>query len=321
VISEIELASSVCRATIVAVTGTNGKTTTATLVGEVLRAAGRTAAVLGNIGTPFSQQALELKDGDFVSLEVSSFQLETIKDFCPRVAAILNLTPDHLDRYGDIAAYLEAKKRIVLNQGEEDFLVLNYGDPMLRPFTQARPRVIYFNKDDDAARFDQNQMAVLAIARALGIDREICLKVFRDFKGVEHRMEFVREKGGVAFVNDSKATNIDSTAWALTNIKKPAVLIVGGRDKGSDFASIADLVRRKVKYVILCGEASDRIACAWQGIVPLERVASYEEAVAAAASRAARGDIVLLSPMCKSFDLFTDYEHRGRVFKELVNRL
>ncbi len=322
IVSELELAASVCPAAIVAITGTNGKTTTTTLVGEVLKAAGRRAFVLGNIGTPFSAKVLEMKKEDYVSLEVSSFQLETIHAFHPRVAVILNVTPDHLDRYRDAADYLEAKKRVYMNQDRADWLILNETDAVLRALAAEAPaHVLFFGKNAQDAEFDQNQQAVLAVAAALGLDRRVCLEVFKNFKGVEHRIEFVRVLDGVEYLNDSKATNIDSTVWALRNIKKPVILIAGGRDKGSDFASIGELVRQKVKFVVLVGEASDRIAAAWHDVVPLEQVTTFEQTVRCARQHARTGDCVLFSPMCKSFDMFTDYEHRGRTFKEIVGRL
>ncbi len=322
VISEIELAWSVCASPVIAITGTNGKTTTTTLIGEVLRAHGAKAHVLGNIGTPFSSAVLSVLPQDYVCLEVSSFQLETIKSFHPKVAVILNVTPDHLDRYRNVGEYLEAKKRITMNQAENDWLVLNYGDEALRSLaSQTKAKVLFFNKDVDEGDLNQNQLAVLAVAKALNLDRSICLEVFKNFKGVEHRMEFVREYNGIDFINDSKATNIDSTIWALKNIVKPAILIAGGRDKGSDFGSIKGLVGEKIKFAVLVGEASERIARAWEGVLPLERVKTFEEAVRLAYRKAGTGDCVLFSPMCKSFDMFTDYEHRGRVFKELVNHL
>lgn len=322
VISEIELAASVCPAPIIAITGTNGKTTTTTLVGEIIKASGRRAHVLGNIGDPFSRHIPDIRKEDFVSLEVSSFQLETIRDFHPEVAVILNLTPDHLDRYKDVNEYLEAKKRIFMNQDEDDWLILNHGDEALRKIAgSVRSRVVFFNKDKSEGDFDQNKLAVLAVAGVIGIEPGVCLEVFKSFRGVEHRMEFVRELKGIEFINDSKATNIDSTVWALKNIKKSAVLIAGGRDKGSDFRSIRDLVKEKIRSVVLVGEASERIAQAWEGLLPLKVVKTFPEAVAAAYALARRGEIVLFSPMCKSFDMFTDYENRGRVFKDLVNRL
>jgi UDP-N-acetylmuramoylalanine--D-glutamate ligase len=322
VISEIELAASVCPASIIAITGTNGKTTTTTLIGEVIKASGKKVYILGNIGKPFSREVLQMRPEDFVSLEVSSFQLEAVKNFHPKVAVILNLTPDHLDRYDSIADYLAAKKRITMNQDAGDYLILNYGDEALRSLgAEARSKVLFFDKDRSEGDFNQNQLAVLAVAKVLNIKRAICLEVFKDFKGVEHRMEFVRKLAGVEFINDSKATNIDSTVWALKNIKKPAVLIAGGRDKGSDFKSVSALVREKIKFAVLVGEASDRIAQAWQEVLPTQTVKSFEEAVDLAYHKAKADEIVLFSPMCKSFDMFTDYEHRGRVFKDLVNRL
>ncbi|HAJ56930.1 MAG TPA: UDP-N-acetylmuramoyl-L-alanine--D-glutamate ligase [Candidatus Omnitrophica bacterium] len=321
-IGEIELAAEFCPAPVIAITGTNGKTTTTTLVGEVIKAGGKMAHVAGNIGMPFSSIVSGVHKEDLVSLEVSSFQLEAIKDFHPKISVILNLTPDHLDRYGSMEEYLAAKKRIFLNQGPDDHLVLNYGDEALRNIAEESPaKVVFFNKDASEEGFDQNQMAVLAVAGILGISRQACLEVFRGFKGVEHRMEFVRGLKGIEFINDSKATNIDSTIWALNNIKKPAVLIAGGRDKGSDFFSLARLVKQKIRYAVLVGEASERIAAAWEGILPVERVRTFPEAVQAAYRSAKAGEIVLFSPMCKSFDMFTDYEHRGRTFKELVNQL
>ncbi|MDD5019376.1 MAG: Mur ligase family protein [Candidatus Omnitrophica bacterium] len=322
VVSELELAWTVCPATVIAITGTNGKTTTTTLVGEVLKKSGRRVFVLGNIGTPFCAHVLEMKAGDVVSLEVSSFQLEAIRSFRPHVAVLLNLTPDHLDRYRGVPEYLEAKKRIYMNQGREDWLILNETDDVLKSLERQAPsRVIFFGKTPQDAVFNQNQQAVLAVAGAIGVDRGTCLEVFRDFKGVEHRMELVRDFDGVEYINDSKATNIDSTMWALRNVTKPVVLIAGGRDKGSDFSSLGNLVKQKVRCVVLVGEASDRIASAWKDVVPLERVARFEDAVSRARQLAQKGECVLFSPMCKSFDMFTDYEHRGRTFKELVGRL
>lgn len=322
VLSEIELASSVCQVPIIAITGTNGKTTTTTLVGEVIKASGAHAYVLGNIGMPFSKYVLSMRQGDFVCLEISSFQLETIKRFHPKIAVILNVTPDHLDRYKNVEEYFLAKRRIYTNQGKEDWLILNYGDEALRKTAiEVKSKVLFFNKDQSEGDFNQNQLAVLAVAKALGIDRKICLDVFKNFKGVEHRMEFVRDLKGIEFINDSKATNIDSTIWALKNIKRPAVLIVGGREKGSDFGSIVPLVKEKVKFAVLVGESSEKIAKAWQGALSYEQAKTFAEAVALAYRHARPGECVLFSPMCKSFDMFTDYEHRGRVFKELVNRL
>jgi len=322
VISEIELAASVCPAPIIAVTGTNGKTTTTTLIGLVVRAWGRRAHILGNIGAAFSLCVDEIRPEDFVCLEVSSFQLETIRSFRPHVAVILNLTPDHLDRYDGMEAYLDAKKRITMNQGPEDWLVLNHADPRLRSLAGAtRARVSFFNEGAAQTPHDENQMAVRAVAGCLGIPLTHCDQVFAGFKGVEHRMEHVAAVKGIDFINDSKATNIDSTIWALKNTAQPAVLIVGGRDKGGDFGRILDLVVEKARAAVVLGEAADRIAAAWDGRLPLFRARDLAEAVQTAFAQARPGDCVLLSPMCKSFDMFTDYEHRGRAFKDLVAQL
>lgn len=322
IVSEIELASCVCEGTIIATTGTNGKTTTTTLIAEVLKESGFKCRALGNIGTPFSGAALDIKKDEFVSLEVSSFQLENIESFHPKIALILNLTPDHLDRHKSMSGYLNIKKRIFMNQDESDYLILNFRDEMLKGAAQeAKSKVIFFNRAQDPDNFNQNQMAVLAVADVLKLDRSTTVRVLENFKGVEHRMEYVRTKEGVDFINDSKATNIDSSVWALNNIKKPAVLIAGGRDKGSDFTRIRDLIKQKVKFIVLVGESCDRMESAWKGIAPIKKCADYKDAVRLAYAKASSGDCVLLSPMAKSFDLFDNYEHRGRVFKEIVNSL
>jgi len=325
VIGEIELGYQFCPAPIIATTGTNGKTTVTTLIGRVLEAAGKNVFVLGNIGKPFTSCADKIKKTDFVSLEVSSFQLETIKEFRPKVSVILNFTPDHLDRYKDLAEYMEAKKRIFLNQKEDDFLILNYNDRNLRPLAaEAKARVVFFGEgkaDNDAKRFNPNQQAVLKVAEVLKINRDICLKVFDEFKGIEHRMELVVTIDGVDFVNDSKGTNVESTMWGLENSAKPLILIAGGRDKGSDFSSIRSLVAKKVKYLVLFGEAKDKIKKALSSVVETIEAKDIYEAVALAFSKAERGDCVLLSPMCASFDMFSNYEERGRIFKDIVKKM
>lgn len=322
VVSEMEVAYSVCPAPVIAVTGTNGKTTTTTLIYLLLSAAGFKAHCLGNIGKPFSEEVLRVRREDWVVLEVSSFQLEAIKTFSPRIALILNLTPDHLDRYAGLNDYLAAKKNIFLFQTCEDYLLLNDADPVLRPLEkEARSRVVFFNRPREQGDWNQNQRAVLAVAEILGLDRSLCEKVLRDFKGVEHRMEFVAEIDGVEFINDSKATNLDSTRWALENTSKPIILIAGGRDKGSDFASILDLAVKKVKFAVLIGEAAERIEKAWSPTIRCQRAEGLADALSVAKSHSSLGECVLFSPMCKSFDMFRDYEDRGRIFKSLVNGL
>ncbi|MFH1692624.1 MAG: UDP-N-acetylmuramoyl-L-alanine--D-glutamate ligase [Candidatus Omnitrophota bacterium] len=322
IISEIELGFLCCPAEIIAITGTNGKTTTTTLIYEVLKASGRRAYCAGNIGTPFTQEVLSMGQADYVSLEVSSFQLERIKKFRPKVSVILNVTPDHMDRYASMDEYCAAKKRIFLNQGVGDWLIVNGQDEALKRMSQdSRAQVFFFDRSGHQGKFNQNQLAVLAVAKVLGISEDVVLGVFEAFKGVEHRMEYVGQLEGVEFINDSKATNIDSTIWALNNIKRPAVLIAGGRDKGSDFSGLRDLVRQKVRSVVLVGEASEQIYSAWKGVLPCHKVKKFEEAVELAYQSAKTGECVLLSPMCKSFDMFADYEHRGRIFKDIVNHL
>ena len=326
VISEIELAWSLCPATVIAVTGTNGKTTVTTLMAKVLEASGKKALALGNIGRPFSQEVLNLTKDDFVSLEVSSFQLETIRNFKPRVSVILNLTPDHLDRYKDMREYFQAKKRIFMNQDEHDFTVLNYDDPSLRVLSQeTRAKTGFFSMHNHLksgeSNLNPNHLAVKAVATIFAIPDAVSDEVFCNFKGVEHRMEVVRTINEIDFINDSKATNVDSTVWALHTIHKPAFLIAGGRDKKSDYRQIASVMKLKVKLLVLFGEAKDKIRAALNGVLPITEVSSLEEAVKVSFSNAQPGDCVLLSPMCASFDMFENYEHRGKVFKEIVNRL
>lgn len=325
IIGEIELAYQHCPAQIIAITGTNGKTTVTTLVGKVLEEAGRKVFILGNIGTPFTSYVEEIKKTDCVSLEVSSFQLETIKEFRPKVSIILNLTPDHLNRYKNIQEYLEAKKRIFMNQKKDDFVILNYKDDYLRPLiSEIKAKVVYFGDSRssfDEKRFNQNQLAVLKVAEIFGINFDVCLNVFSDFKGIEHRMEFVRNIDGVDFINDSKATNVESTIWALENSGRPIILIAGGSDKGTDFTPIGNILKNKVKFLVLFGKTKVKIKKALDGLVKIAETKDICEAVNLAFSNAQKGDCILLSPMCASFDMFSDYEERGRKFKDIVNGL
>lgn len=319
VISEIEVASALCPATIIAVTGSNGKTTVATLIGMMLKAAGKIAFVCGNIGNPFSGEIEKMKDGDFVSLEVSSFQLETIQKFKPKISVILNFTRNHLDRYNDVGEYLDAKKRIFMNQDKSDYLVLNDEDAVLKELAkEARANVVYFSKEKG---LNPNQAAVLAVGSILSIGKERILSVFKGFNGIEHRMEFVAEINNIKFINDSKATTADSALWALKNVPGAVILIAGGKHKGVDYGIISELARGKVKSAILIGEAKERIAAALGGVALTEQAATLEEAVHRAYLKAKPGDYILLSPMCSSFDMFSSYEERGRVFKKVVHDL
>jgi len=316
VISEVELASMLCPADIIAVTGSNGKTTVTTLIGKILTEAQKKVFVCGNIGNPFSGEVGKFKKGDFVVLEVSSFQLETINKFKPKIAVILNLTPNHLDRYKNIQEYLVAKKRIFMNQDKKDFLVLNADDPLLRAVApESKSIVAFFNKQ---GTLNPNQNAVIAVGKILGIKLEKMLNVFENFKGIEHRMEEVAEINGVKFINDSKATTADSAIWAISNISTPIILIAGGRHKGINYRVILDAAKNKVKQAILIGEAKDIIAADLEGAFPIDKVNTLKEAIIRAYESAKSGDRILFSPMCSSFDMFKDYEQRGEAFKKIV---
>lgn len=319
IISEIELAWMLCPATIIAVTGSSGKTTVTTLIGKIITACRKKAFVCGNIGNPFSAEVHKMAKDDFVSLEISSFQLERIRNFKPKISVMLNFSKNHLDRYKDIEEYLDAKKRIFMNQEECDFLVLNERDPILRNLAnEAKAKVIFFS---ESGELNPNQSAVVAVGSILGIDKNICLKVFSEFKGLEHRFEYVAEINNIKFINDSKATLVESTIWAIKNISTPVILIAGGKDKGVDYKGILDIAARKVKEVILIGEAKEKIKKEFKGFLSLDEASTLEEAVNKAYLKAKPGDSVLLSPMCSSFDMFSDYEERGNVFKKAVLNL
>ncbi|MFC1592455.1 UDP-N-acetylmuramoyl-L-alanine--D-glutamate ligase [Candidatus Omnitrophota bacterium] len=319
VISEIECAWALCPASLIAITGTNGKTTTTTLIGKVLEESGRKAFTLGNIGIPFSAQVAGMQSEDFVSLEVSSFQLETIKSFKPAISVILNFSPDHLDRYPDIDAYLTAKSRIFMNQDAADYLVLNYDDVVVRGLARkSNAKVVYF---DQKTHFNPNFAAVVAVASILGIDRNLCEDVFGRFPGLPHRLEQVAQFQQREFINDSKATNLDAVAFALKSIHSDVILIAGGKDKGSDYTRIKDLVRSKARSLIVIGEARNKIKQALGASLPVREASGLREAVEFAFQASRPGDCILLSPMCSSFDMFRNYEHRGEVFKKAVYEL
>ncbi len=316
VISEVEVAAILCPGRLVAVTGSSGKTTVTTLIGKVIEASGRKAFVCGNIGNPFCGEVAKMSPEDYACLEISSFQLERIKSFKPHIAVMLNFSRNHLDRHKDMQEYLEAKKRIFLNQDKNDFLVLNGDDPVFKGLAkEADSKVIYFY---EANGVNPNQAAAIAVASIVGIERKTCLKVFKEFRGLEHRLEYVAEINGIRFINDSKATVAESTVWAINNISSPIILIAGGRDKGVNYASIIDVAAKKVRTTILIGEARKKIAEAISAALAVEEAASLKEAVIKAFEKASSGDCVLLSPMCSSFDMFSNYEERGKAFKEIV---
>lgn len=353
---EIELAYQNAKAPIVAITGTNGKTTTTTLVGEIFKAAGMETGVGGNIGTSLLSESERISASGVLVAEISSFQLETADKFKPKAAAILNLTPDHLDRHGDMAGYLAAKAKIFAAQDENDYLILNYDDEYLRLLAaQARGQVLFFSRKhilesgvyvhDDivCASFKdetieicraeeimikgahnlENAMAAAALCLVMGIKVDIIAKVLKTFPGVEHRLEPVRTLNGVLYVNDSKGTNPDSTAKALEAYDRPLVLIAGGKGKGVSFLPLAELIKKRVKAVVLVGMAKYELkeALDQAGFSNYVLVDTFEQTVPAAQKIAQAGDIVLLSPACTSWDMFNSYEERGELFKKLVNAL
>ena len=358
VVSELEVAGWFCRAPVVAITGTNGKTTTTVLTGRMFSDARMASVAAGNIGTAFSEVVGTLRADAVAVLEVSSFQLDFIRSFRPKVAAILNITPDHLDRYGDsFESYSAAKERIFMNQGTGDMLIYNADDDVtatavrrdapapvqLLPFSVRQPlgegaflsggvlTVAAGGKRHEIVRADAisirgehnlaNAMAASLAAIVMGVPPASVRATLKNFKGVEHRLEFVRELDGIAYVNDSKATNVDSLWYALRSFDSPLVVLMGGRDKGNDYARLRVPVRENVRAVVAIGESAEKVRAAFAPIVPVEPAGTMGEAVRAARRLARPGDVVLLSPACASFDWFENYEHRGRVFKEVVMSL
>jgi UDP-N-acetylmuramoylalanine--D-glutamate ligase len=353
VIGELELASRFVSAPIVAVTGTNGKSTVTTLVGEMLKAADRRVFVGGNLGTPLVEAVGLALDAAVV--EVSSFQLERIAHFKPRVAVHLNLAEDHLDRYRNLEDYGRAKARVFLNQDRDDWAILNRDDPLvwrLRAGIAARvmsfglgpaacaPALGYDGRDlifdDGRGRFGRialqrfrlrgrhnvaNAMAAAAAALAMGVEPAVIEAALAAFSGLPHRMETVAEREGVAWIDDSKGTNVASVVEALAAMRAPVILIAGGMDKGGDYAPLRAPLREKVRLLILIGAARDKMRAALDGATEIELRQTLDEAVRRAAAVARRGDTVLLSPACSSFDQFKSYAERGRVFQELVRAL
>ncbi|MFH1360072.1 MAG: UDP-N-acetylmuramoyl-L-alanine--D-glutamate ligase [Candidatus Omnitrophota bacterium] len=320
---EIEFAYRFCKAPIVAVTGSNGKTTVSTLIREILVRAGRKVILCGNIGTPCSSYVLDCESKDIVVMEVSSFQLESIVDFRPFVAVFLNFSQNHLDRHKDNEEYFQAKKRIFQNQTENDFAVLNFQDPLIQALhSDIKSKVVYFNEPGTGQNGkNPNHLAALKVAGIFQVDEKISRQVVREFGGVEHRLEYVRCIRGVHFINDSKSTTAESGRWALESISDPIIMICGGRDKNINFAPLRDLVSQKVKKMILIGEAKQKLKNTFGDVVNTKECTSLKEAVLAAQKAAAQGDTVVLSPMCASFDMFKNFEERGTVFKELVGAL
>jgi len=355
IIGELELGWRAMEADTIAITGTNGKTTTTALTGALLAEQPRPVLVGGNIGTPLAAHALSFPVDGLVVAEVSSFQLETIEAFQPRVAAVLNITPDHLDRHGDFAAYVDAKARIFLNQVPTDCAVLNADDaPTAALAARTRAHVLWFSRQrplphgvfvrDDwvAAKLNghveeivplaeiglrgqhnvENVLAATACALWLGLSPESIRRAVGRFRAVEHRIEFVRDLRGVHFYNDSKGTNVASTIKALESFGERVVLIAGGKGKGQDFTPLAEAARGRVGHAVTIGEDGPKIAAALAATgIPSSAAPTMAAAIDAARAEAGPGDVVLLSPACASFDMFNNYEHRGEVFKKLVGVL
>lgn len=373
VISELEFACLLTDLPFIAITGTNGKSTTTTLTDIMLRNSGFKTILGGNIGKALTEEIYKLQftvagsqsTVDWIVAEISSFQLEGIDTFRPKIAVMLNITPDHMDRYRDMKEYISAKARIFENQGEGDFLILNADDPEIIKLYGSRftvhdsrqPKVFYFSRERevegiylkngtvycnltdfgkrtfnseligaDKIRIKgihnlENAMASSAAAFLSGCNIEAIRKALREFGGLEHRLEFVDEIKGVRFVNDSKGTNVGAVIKSLESFKSPVILIAGGLDKASDFRILRYPAKEKVKSMILIGEAKNKIANALDGLTDISYAPTMEEAVRMAAEKGVPGDTVLLSPACASFDMFKDFEDRGRKFKEAVRSL
>lgn len=356
--SEIQLAYQCAKGKLAAITGTNGKTTTTALTGEIMKAHYESVFVVGNIGIPYTEVALETEEESVTVAEVSSFQLETIMDFRPDVSAILNITPDHLNRHHTMECYIEIKEGIASNQKEEDVCVLNYDDKVLREFGQSeelKPKAVFFSShekleegyylDGDRMMYRhdkketevvnvkdlqligrhnyENVMAAVAVSRAVGVPMDTIRRVIKEFKAVEHRIEFVLERAGVKYYNDSKGTNPDAAVQAIRAMPGPTLLIAGGYDKQSEYDEWIEAFDGKVKHLVLIGQTRDKIAeCAKaHGFYEIMYAEDMSEAVRVCASYANMGDNVLLSPACASWGMFKNYEERGEVFKECVRNL
>ena len=354
IIGEIELAAQFLAGRIVAITGSNGKTTTTTLTGEILTAGGLPTLVGGNIGTPAISLVERAKPDHIIVLEVSSFQLETIQTFRPKMAVILNITSDHLDRHRTFEAYAAAKARIFENQQADDFAVLNADDPNCVALAEVIPaRICWFSRKKEvqpgASVRDgrigfrdaegereimlvseiplkgghnlENVLAAICAGALMGVKPEHIRRAVQQFKAVEHRLEYVATIRGVDYYNDSKATNVDATIKALESFPTKIHLILGGKDKGSDYSVLNDLLRERVKRVYTIGAAAEKIESHIKGAAEIVPAETLDDAVRRAAAVAQAGDVVLLAPACASFDQFDNYEHRGRVFKQVVHTI
>ena len=354
-IGELELGAQVSRAPLYAVTGTNGKTTTTTLIGEIFRNLGKTTYVVGNIGYPFTACALQCGEEDVAVAEVSSFQLETITTFHPHIAVMCNITEDHLNRHGTMEEYIRVKERIFENMGQGDYAVLNLDDPIVRGMAERIPCApAFFSRRQEVEtgaylegeevvfslnghkkrvlRADEiripgehnleNALAATTLTMLAGVPAPVVRHTLKTFPGVEHRIEPVRTVEGVTYINDSKGTNVDASIRAVRAMKVPTVLLAGGYDKHTDFLPLArEILASKIHTVVVLGDTAEQIERALRavGFESILHAKTFEEAVLLARSCAREGENVLLSPACASFDMFQDYEERGRVFKEIVN--
>jgi UDP-N-acetylmuramoylalanine--D-glutamate ligase len=351
--SEIELAWRFLRGRLICITGSNGKTTTTSLVGHILETARLPVQVAGNIGTPLISRVDLTSDSSFTVVEASSFQLESIVAFRPDIAVLLNVTPDHLDRHGSMEAYGRAKARMFENQTEDDAAVINADDQVAPQYAPTVPGVYWFSRTKHVARgcylrgeevvfrHDgvesvllehkmiglrgshnlENVLAAAAAAHLAGVAPPAIAEGVRTFAGVEHRIEYVATISDVEYFNDSKATNVDATIKALDAFPGNVLVILGGKDKGSDFGILRQALRSRARLALLIGAAADKIEQQLGGVIPVERAETMDRAVELAARRARPGDVVLLAPACASFDQFENYEQRGRVFKQLVREL
>lgn len=354
IISEVELAYRHLRVPILAVTGTNGKTTTTELLGHIFRRSGRRVAVAGNIGFPLISCVELQQEINLIVAEISSFQLEAVRDFRPRISILLNVAEDHLDRYHGLDEYAAAKERIFARQGPEDYAVVNLEDPLIqRMISTIRACVVGFGRghfktpcvsiEDKCLSLcwgngreeiypligtqlvgehnRENMAAAVAAARLMGCPPERVMEALEKFTGLEHRLEWVRQINGVDYYNDSKATNVAAVVRALQSFSRPVVLLAGGRAKGDDIAPLRQAASKCVRQLILFGEARHRMAEQMEGVACVEVVSGLKEAVYLANEHALPGDVVLLSPACASFDAFANYEQRGKFFKDIVNHL
>ena len=353
IISEIELANRFNTVPIIAITGTNGKSTCTSLIAEIISQSGKTVHAGGNLGTPFIS-LLDQGGADYRILELSSFQMEATSGLHPIVSVILNISPDHMDRHKDFKSYVELKEKIFAHQTQNDFLILNQDDPNTRNLGKGCPaerilfstqteldKGIFLRGNRIIARFQNNEremisleslskgmrwqveniLPAIAVALLLDVSQEVILQALKNFTVLEHRLEWVRTMNGIDFVNDSKGTNVGSVCKSLNTFDRPIILIAGGKDKETDFSPLKKLMKEKVKHLVLIGETRDKFKGILNGSFGYEESDSLEEAVRLAKAKADDGDVVLLSPACASFDMFKDYEDRGNRFKTIVKNL